>query len=62
MQPGSRATLTLNGKTATVGDVSSLIKAVEKTSCFANKVKKDKVSKAVDQRTSFKISASSSCQ
>jgi Tfp pilus assembly PilM family ATPase len=62
MLPGSRATLTLNGKTATVGDVSSLIKAVEKTSCFANKVKKDKVSKAVDQRTSFKISASSSCQ
>ena len=62
LTPGGRGQLSLRGKTQTVGDVSQIIAALEKTSCFSNKVKKDKVTKSVDGRTTFRISASSSCK
>lgn len=57
-----RGSLELRGKTSTVGEVSSVIEAVEKTSCFSERVKKDKVSKSVDERTVFRVTASSKCK
>ena len=62
LNPNGRGSLEMQGKTTTVGDVSSVIKAVEKTSCFSERVKKDKVSKSVDERTAFRVTASSKCK
>ena len=62
LRPGSRGSLELQGKTKTVGDVSAVIAAVEQTSCFSERVKKEKVTKSVDERTSFRVTASSTCK
>ena len=62
LAPSGRGSLEMRGKTETVGDVSAVIAAVEKTSCFSERVKKDKVSKSVDNRTSFRVTASSKCK
>jgi len=61
MPPGGRGRLELRGKTQTVGDVSAVIGALEGGRCFA-KVKKDSVSKSVDGRTSFRLSAPANCK
>lgn len=62
LQPETRGSLELQGKTKTVGDVSAVITAVEETSCFRERVKKDKVSKSVDERTAFRVTASATCK
>lgn len=62
LKENGRGSLEMRGKTTTVGDVSAVIEAVEKTSCFSDKVKKDKVSKSVDERTSFRVTSSSKCK
>ena len=62
LKDNGRGSLELRGKTTTVGEVSSVIEAVEKTSCFSERVKKDKVSKSVDERTVFRVTASSKCK
>jgi len=61
MPPGGRGRLELRGKTQTVGDVGVIISALEEGDCFT-KVKKDSVSKSVDGRTSFRLTASASCR
>lgn len=61
MPPGGRGRLEIRGKTQTVGDVSAIIGALESGHCFT-KVKKDSVSKSVDGRTSFKLSAPANCK
>mgnify|MGYP000091338034 CR=1 FL=1 len=62
LKDNGRGSLELRGKTTTVGEVSAVIEAVEKTSCFSERVKKDKVSKSVDERTVFRVTASSKCK
>lgn len=62
LSPGGRGSLEMRGKTKTVGDVSAVISAVEQSSCFSERVKKDKVSKSVDERTTFRVTASSKCK
>lgn len=62
LNPNGRGSLEMQGKTTTVGNVSAVIDAVEQTSCFSDRVKKDKVSKSVDERTAFRVTASSTCK
>ena len=62
LNPNGRGSLEMQGKTTTVGNVSAVIEAVEQTSCFSDRVKKDKVSKSVDERTAFRVTASSTCK
>ena len=56
LPPDGRGRLELRGKTLTVGDVGVVISALEEGACFS-KVKKDSVSKSVDGRTSFRLTA-----
>ena len=60
LPPDGRGRLELRGKTLTVGDVGVVINALEGAGCFS-KVKKDSVSKSVDGRTSFRLTASAQC-
>ena len=62
LPPGGRGRIELTGKAKDVGEVSAVQAALEAGSCFASKVKKDQVSKAVDGRTKFRITAAASCK
>ena len=62
LKPSGRGSLMMKGKAGTIGDVSMIISAVKKSSCFAERVKKEKVTKAIDDRKSFHITSSSTCQ
>jgi hypothetical protein len=61
LPPDGRGRLELRGKTLTVGDVGVVISALEGGACFS-KVKKDSVSKSVDGRTSFRLTAAAQCK
>jgi Tfp pilus assembly PilM family ATPase len=62
LPPGGRGRIELTGKAKDVGEVSAVQAALEASSCFASKVKKDQVSKSVDGRTKFRITAAASCK
>lgn len=62
LPPGGRGRIELIGKARDVAEVSAVQAALEASSCFSSKVKKDQVSKAVDGRTKFRITAAASCK
>lgn len=57
----SRKKLALSGRTDSGGDVERLVDSIKQTECFKNRVNKEKVQKAMDDRTKFSLSALSSC-
>ena len=62
LTPGGRGSLNVKGKTQSIGDVSSIMSAVKKTTCFAERAKQDKVRKSTDGRHKFTITSSSNCK
>lgn len=56
-----RSKLTLEGKTGSGGDVERIVDGLRKTRCFNSRVSKERVEKSVDDRTKFRLSATSSC-
>jgi Tfp pilus assembly PilM family ATPase len=62
LKPGGRGSIRFKGKTESIGDVSSIMSAVKKTTCFAERAKQDKVRKSTDGRRIFTITSSSSCK
>ena len=52
--------LQLRGKTGSGGDVERLVEALQRIKCL-KQVKKERVEKSVDDRTKFRVSATSSC-
>ena len=62
LKPGGRGSIRVKGKTESIGDVSSIMSAVKKTTCFAERAKQDKVRKSTDGRRIFTITSSSSCK
>lgn len=57
----SRKKLSLRGRTESGGAVERLVDSIKQTDCFKNRVNKERVEKAMDNRTKFRLSASSSC-
>ena len=57
----SRNKLALRGRTDSGGDVERLVDSIKKTQCFSARVNKEKVEKAMDDRTKFRLSATSNC-
>ncbi|MCA9546361.1 MAG: pilus assembly protein PilM [Myxococcales bacterium] len=57
----TRKKMTLEGKTESGGDVERIVDGLRKTRCYNTRVQKERVEKSVDDRTKFRISASSSC-
>ncbi len=55
-----RSKLEINGKTDSGGSVERIVEAVQTTKCF-KRVSKERVEKAVDDRTKFRLSAASVC-
>ena len=56
-----RKKLSLRGKTGSGGDVERLVDALRRTKCFKTRISKERVEKAVDDRTKFRLSATSIC-
>jgi type IV pilus assembly protein PilM len=57
----SRKKMSLRGRTDSGGDVERLVDSIKNTQCFKNRVNKERVEKAMDDRTKFRLSASSTC-
>ena len=57
----SRNKMALHGRTDSGGDVERLVDSIKTTQCFGSRVNKEKVEKAMDDRTKFRLSATSSC-
>lgn len=57
----SRNKMALRGRTDSGGDVERLVDSIKKTQCFSSRVNKEKVEKAMDDRTKFRLSATSNC-
>lgn len=57
----SRNKMALRGRTESGGDVERLVDSIKKTQCFSSRVNKEKVEKAMDDRTKFRLSATSNC-
>ncbi len=55
-----RKVLNLRGKTKSGGDVERLVDAIRSTKCFS-RISKERVEKSVDDRTKFRLKASSTC-
>ncbi|MEZ4474639.1 MAG: hypothetical protein R3F60_28405 [bacterium] len=51
----------IQGKTNVAGDVERLVDAIRQTSCFSSRVNKERVEKSMDDKTKFRLSASSTC-
>lgn len=62
LKPGGRGQLNLKGKTQSIGDVSSIMTAVKKTTCFGEQAKQNRDQKSVDGRRVFTITSSSNCK
>lgn len=62
LNPGGRGQLNLRGKTQSIGDVSSIMDAVKKTTCFGAQAKQTNDQKSTDGRRVFTITSSSSCK
>jgi Tfp pilus assembly PilM family ATPase len=58
----SRGKLEVQGRTKSMSEVNQIVEAIKKTQCFKNQVKKEQASKGVDDRTNFRLTASSSCE
>ena len=56
-----RGSITLQGLTGSVADVSQIEAALQRTRCFQGPVKREKVQKTRDNRTRFRLSAAASC-
>jgi general secretion pathway protein L len=56
-----RKKLEIRGRTESGGDVERLVEVLEGHPCFKNKVSKDKVEKSMEEKTKFRLTASSGC-
>jgi len=56
-----RKKLEMRGRTESGGDVERLVEVLEGHPCFKNKVSKDKVEKSMEEKTKFRLTASSGC-
>ncbi len=56
-----RKKLELKGRTGSGGDVERLVEALERHRCFKNKVTQDKLEKTMDEKTKFRLTATSQC-
>lgn len=56
-----RKKLELKGRTSSGGEVERLVDVLEGHRCFKDKVSKDKVEKSMDEKTKFRLTATSGC-
>ncbi len=56
-----RKNMSMKGKTQSGDFVERLVESFEKTKCFKGQVKKERVEKSVDDRTKFRLSATTTC-
>ena len=57
-----RGKLEVQGRTKSMSEVNQIVEAIKKSQCFKNQVKKEQASKGVDDRTNFRLTATSSCE
>ncbi len=57
----TRKKMIVHGKTDSGGDVERIVDVLRKTRCYNTRVTKERVEKSVDDRTKFRLSASSTC-
>lgn len=53
--------LEMKGRTSSGGEVERIVDALEGHHCFKDKVSKDKVEKSMDEKTKFRLTATSGC-
>lgn len=56
-----RKKLEIKGRTSSGGEVERLVDVLEGHHCFKDKVSKDKVEKSMDEKTKFRLTATSGC-
>ena len=56
-----RKKLEIKGRTSSGGEVERLVDVLEGHRCFKDKVSKDKVEKSMDEKTKFRLTATSGC-
>lgn len=57
----SRRKLQMQGKVEGAGDAERLVDVLRQTRCFNSKVNNERVEKSMDEKTKFRLAASSSC-
>ena len=57
-----RNRLEVRGKASSLTEVDLIVNVLQKNPCFSEAVKKDRISKSVDERTSFRITSTSRCK